>query len=261
MINSRKKLSAFIPVQNVEDIIEECLESIKWVDEIFIVDAYSTDRTVEICNRYPNAKLVQHEYKNSGAQRIWGMPKVAHDWVLIIDSDERCSDELKNEIQRILSKDSISVDGYWISIITKYFGKLQYHDRSLGHSGMRLVRKGMVNNYVLKRVHSKLVIKNAGKIKNRNAFLIHEPIRDFHDHFKKMIRYSEWTAADMYEDGVRAKWYHFTFRPILKFIIHYFFKLGFLDGLRGLILCQIGAISVFMKYYKLYFLSRELSEK
>ena len=114
MISSRKKLSAFIPVQNVEDIIEECLESIKWVDEIFIVDAYSTDRTVEICNRYPNVKLVQHKYKNSGTQRIWGMPQVAHDWVLIIDSDERCNKELRDEIQRILSKDSINEDGYWI---------------------------------------------------------------------------------------------------------------------------------------------------
>ena len=99
------------------------------------------------------------------------------------------------------------------------------------------------------------------KINNRKAFLIHEPIREFSAHIRKMIRYAEWAAEDMHEDGIRARWYHFVFRPMFKFFIHYFIKLGFLDGVRGLILCQISAISVFMKYYKLYFLSRELSKK
>ena len=261
MINSRKQLSAFIPVQNVEDIIEECLESIKWVDEIFIVDAYSMDRTVEICNRYPNVKIVQHEYKNSGAQRSWGMPQVSHDWVFIIDSDEICNKQLKIEIEKILSKEKINVDGYKVSIKTKFLGKLQHHDRSLGHLGMRVVRKESYKNYVLNRVHSKLVLKKVDKINNKKAFLIHEPITKFSSHIWKMIRYAEWAAEDMHENGIRARWYHFVFRPMFKFFIHYFIKLGFLDGMRGLILCQISAISVFMKYYKLYFLSRELSKK
>ena len=261
MINHKRKLSAFIPVQNVEDIIEECLESIKWADEIFIVDAFSTDKTVEICHRYPNVKIVQHEYKNSGAQRSWGMPQGAHDWVFIIDSDEKCNDVLRIEIQNILSKDTIEVDGFWVPIKVKFLGKLQHHDRALGHSGMRLVRKKTYKNYVLKSVHSKLVVINAGRIKNKNAFLVHEPIRGFSSHFKKMIRYAEWSAQEMYENGIRTKWYHFVFRPFFKFILHYFIKFGFLDGMRGLILCQITAISVFMKYYKLYFLSRKLSKK
>ena len=126
---------------------------------------------------------------------------------------------------------------------------------------MRLVRKKTYKNYVLKSVHSKLVVVNAGRIKNKNAFLVHEPIRGFSSHFKKMVRYAEWSALDMYENGIRAKCYHFVFRPLFKFVVHYFIKLGFLDGMRGLILCQITAISVFMKYYKLYFLSKKLSKK
>ena len=249
---NKRKLSAFIPVQNVEDIIEECLESIKWVDEIFIVDAFSTDNTVDICRKYPNVKIVQHEYENSGAQRIWGMPQVTHDWVLIIDSDERCNAELRHEIQAILTMNTINVDGFWVNIKTKFLGKLQNHDRYLGHRGMRLVRKETYKNFVLKRVHSKLVVKNAGKILNKNAFLEHEPIRDFSDHLKKMVRYAEWAAADMYERGIRANPIHFMFRPLGKFIIHYFFKRGFLDGIRGLILCKIAGLSIFLKYYKLF---------
>ena len=257
----RRKLSAFIPIQNVEDIIKECLESIKWVDEIFVVDAFSTDKTLEICHRYSNVKIVQNEYENSGAQRSWGMPQASHDWIFIIDSDERCNKNLREEIKKFLKKEKIDVDGYWVSIKTKFLGKLQNHDRALGHSGMRLVRKKTYKNYVLKSVHSKLVVINAGRIKNKNAFLVHEPIYGFSSHFKKMVRYAEWSAQDMYENGIRAKCYHFVFRPLFKFIVHYFIKLGFLDGMRGLILCQITAISVFMKYYKLYFLSRKLSKK
>jgi len=249
---STRKLSAFIPVQNVDEIIEDCLESIKWVDEIFIVDGFSDDKTLDICKGYPNVKIVQHKYENSGAQRSWGMPQVTHDWIFIIDSDERCNMELRNEIQAVLSQDKISVDGFWVSIKTKFLGKLQNHDRYLGHRGMRLVRKETYKNFILKRVHSKLVVKNAGVIGNKKAFLIHEPIRDFSVHLKKMIRYAEWAAKDMYEQGIRSNLFHFIFRPIGKFVIHYFIKRGFLDGIRGLLLCKIAALSIFLKYYKLF---------
>lgn len=257
----KRKLSAFIPVQNVEDILVNCLESIKWVDEIFIVDAFSTDGTLEICKQYSNVKIVQHKYENSGAQRSWGMPQVSNDWVLIIDSDESCTPELKTEIEKILSSNKIVVDGFWVSIKTKFFDKLQYYDRYLGHRGMRLVRKETYKNYVLKRVHSKLVVKNSGIIGNKNAFLIHEPIRDFSEHLKKMIRYAEWAAQDMHEKGICAKPVHFLFRPFGKFFIHYILKRGFLDGVRGLILCKIAAYSVFLKYYKLYYIQNQTMSK
>jgi len=253
----RRKITAFIPVQNIEDIIKDCLESIKWVDEIFIVDGFSTDKTLKICRQYPNVKIIQHEYENSGAQRSWGMPHVTHDWIFIIDSDERCNKELQDEIQNVLSMDKISVDGFSVNIKTKFLGKLQNYDRYLGHRGMRLVRKETYKKFVLKRVHSKLVVKNAEKIINKKAFLIHEPIRDFSEHLKKMIRYAEWAALDMYEKGIRANPFHFLFRPFGKFIIHYFIKRGLLDGIRGLILCKIAAYSVFLKYYKLYHIQKK----
>ena len=247
-----RKLSAFIPIQNVENIIKNCLESIKWVDEIFIVDSFSTDKSLKICRQYDNVKIVQHEYENSGAQRIWGMPRVSNDWIFIIDSDERCNEELKNEIKKIMSQEKINVDGFWINIKTKFLGELQNHDRYLGHRGMRLVRKETYKNFILKRVHSKLVVKNSHNIRNKKAFITHEPIRDFSSHLKKMIRYAEWAAQDMYEKGIRAKFIHFMLRPLGKFVIHYFLKKGFLDGIRGFILCKIAAFSVFLKYYKLY---------
>ncbi len=250
----KHKVSAFIPVQNVEDIIRPCLESVQWVDEIFIVDAFSTDRTLEICREFPNVKIVQHEYENSGAQRSWGMPQVAHDWVFIIDSDERCTAELHAEIDNILARDDIVHDGFLVPIKTKFLGKLQNHDRYLGYKGMRLVHRNAYKQYTLRRVHSTLDVKNRSRIRNKEAFIIHEPIRDFKNHLHKMARYANWAANDLFEKGKHAHWYHFTLRPFYKFFNHYFFKLGFLDGIRGLILCSIAAWAVFLKYYALFVL-------
>ncbi|MBC8383151.1 MAG: glycosyltransferase family 2 protein [Candidatus Cloacimonetes bacterium] len=248
----KNKISAFIPVQDVEDIIEDCLKSITWVDEIFIVDSFSKDRTVEICRKFPNVKIVQHEYENSGAQRTWGMPKVSNEWVLIIDSDERCTSELQAEIEKILAIEKIPFDGYLVYLKTKFFGKIQNHDRQLGYQGMRLVRRESYKEYTLRSVHSTLDIKNRSRIKNKDAYIIHIPIRDFKSHWNKMVRYATWQANDMFQKGKKANLFHFIFRPSYKFIHHYFFRLGFLDGIRGLILCWIASISVFMKYYKLF---------
>jgi len=256
----KHKLSAFIPVQNVEPIIRQCLDSITWVDEIFIVDAFSTDRTVEICKQYPNVKIVQHEYENSGAQRSWGMPQVAHDWVFIIDSDERCTPALRREIEKILSEEEIRYDGFLVPLKTMFFGKLQHHDRYLGYKGMRLVHRETYRHYTLRRVHSTLDVRHRSMIKAPGAFIIHEPIRDFKKHIRKMARYAQWAAEDMYEKGTRVHWYHFTLRPFYKFFNHYVFKLGFLDGIRGLILCSVAALAVFLKYYALFVLQNQPHE-
>jgi len=91
-------------------------QKIKWIDEIFIVDSFSTDKTLEICRQYDNVKIVQNEYENSGAQRYWGMPQVTHDWIFIIDSDERCNKYLRREIENILSLHS----SYTLSNDRKY---------------------------------------------------------------------------------------------------------------------------------------------
>ena len=248
----KHKLSAFIPVQNVEGSIEDCLASITWVDEIFIVDGFSTDGTVDICRKYPKVKIVQHAYENSGTQRSWGMPQVAHEWVFIIDSDERCTLELRGEIEKILSQEDIPYDGFNVPIRTMFFGKLLRHRTYLGSGGKRLVRREMYKNYVLKRVHAKLKIPRLTWIDNKDAYLIHIPIRDFQTQWKKLIRYSTWYAEDMFDRGERVRWYHFTLRPFFKFFQFYVVKGGFRDGLRGLALCMIAGVSIFMKYYKLY---------
>lgn len=249
---NRRRLSAFLPVQNVEDIIRECLDSLTWVDEVFIVDSFSTDKTAEICRSYPNVKLVQHEYINSVKQRIWGMPQVAHEWVFIIDSDERCNDTLRQEIEKILSLDVIPDQGYNVYIRTKFKGKMLLHDTYMGSGGKRLVLREMYKNYTTKQVHAKMKIDKLSWIENKQAYLIHEPIRDISLHWMKMIRYSFWAAKDMKSSNKPVNLILIMFRPWFKFFQYYIIRGGMRDGLRGLIICMFAGLTVFMKYTKLW---------
>src|SRR6476620_11353381 len=94
---SRLPISVLLPTYNSATIIRDTLESIKWADEILVVDSFSTDGTLDICREY-GARIIQHEYVNSAAQKNWALPQCRHEWVLQIDSDETLSDELCEEI-------------------------------------------------------------------------------------------------------------------------------------------------------------------
>jgi glycosyltransferase involved in cell wall biosynthesis len=248
----KHKVTAFIPVQNVEDVIEECLKSVTWADEILIIDAFSTDKTIEICRKFSNVRILQHEYLNSASQRSWGMPQASHEWVFIIDSDEQCTPALHDEIEKILSIEKIPCNGYRVHLKTMFFGKLLKHDTHLGHWGKRLVKKDQTVKYAVRRVHSTMNISKMEWIKNKKAYIIHNPIRDFASQWRKMIRYATWAAEDMYERGKKAHWYNFILHPAHKFLFFFIIRRGFGDGIRGAIICSIAASAVFMKYFKLF---------
>jgi glycosyltransferase involved in cell wall biosynthesis len=82
------KLTALIPTFNEQEMIRDCLESVRWADEILVVDSFSRDKTLDIANEY-GARILQHEYQNSAAQKNWAIPQATHEWVLLVDSDER----------------------------------------------------------------------------------------------------------------------------------------------------------------------------
>lgn len=97
------KLSILLPTYNEENKVEACLESVKWADEILVVDSYSTDRTLEIVQRY-GARVIQHEYINSAKQKNWAIPQCSYEWVLQMDSDERLEPVLQREMQQLLKR-------------------------------------------------------------------------------------------------------------------------------------------------------------
>src|SRR5919108_5182102 len=114
-------ITALVPTYNCEKTIRACLESVEWVDKIFVVDSFSTDRTLDICREYTDW-IVQHEYINSARQKNWAMDQIKTEWTLEIDSDERLEPGLKEEVIEHLSNGQ-EVDGYRTRIKNVVWGK------------------------------------------------------------------------------------------------------------------------------------------
>ncbi|MBI5206857.1 MAG: glycosyltransferase family 2 protein [Candidatus Firestonebacteria bacterium] len=245
----RKKLSILISTFNCEDIVEKCLKSVTWADEIFIVDSYSTDQTLEICRKYTD-RIIQHEYINNATQNNWSIPQLKHEWVMIVDSDEVITPELRKSIENILEKEEDEFNGYYVYRLNYFLGKSINYSGERKDKSLRLFKHDM-GRCEDKRVHAKKIIDGkAGYIEN--GYLEHYQQRDMVQYFKKFNRYTTWSAEQLYKEGKRPTIYHFTIRPAFKFIQTYFIQLGFLDGIYGFFWCVLASIYVFTKYLKLW---------
>ena len=254
-------VSAFVLTQNNERTIKNCLDSVTWCDEIVVIDSFSTDSTPAIIANYPKVRLLQHQYTNAMEQRIWGVPHVQSKWTFILDSDEVCTEALRDKLIEILKSGDDTYDGYLCLIRTSIMGKLLKHKDLLSSKGKRLVLTKHATRYWEKsRVHASIRLDNKVTLPKK-YYIIHDPIRSFDDHFKKMIRYAKWQAEDMFDDHKQARWWHFTLRPMGKFLQFYVLNRGFRDGINGLILCTIGAINVALKYMLLAELNHEAKRK
>ncbi|HSQ58875.1 MAG TPA: glycosyltransferase family 2 protein [Acidobacteriota bacterium] len=117
----RERLSVLIPTKNERANIADCLASVRWADEVVVVDSGSTDGTLDVA-RGAADRVLEHEYVNSAAQKNWALPQLTHRWVLIVDADERVTPALRAEIERTLD-DAGRADGYWIYRANHFLGK------------------------------------------------------------------------------------------------------------------------------------------
>jgi glycosyltransferase involved in cell wall biosynthesis len=243
----RRPLSVIITTFNEEINIAECVESVRWADEILLVDSFSTDATLEIAKRYP-IRIEQREYFGSAAQKNWSLDRVEHEWVLIIDADERVPDKLAEEILETLCAEP-PADGFYIRRDNVFIDKVIRHSGWSTDKVVRLFKKGK-GRYPNRRVHADLEI--AGPVPTlRNPFL-HYTFRSFDQYFRKFLNYAEWGAAQAFRDQRPVGFIEIAFRPTWRFFRMYVVQLGFLDGLHGLVLCGLQAFGVFLKYAKLW---------
>jgi len=243
----RESLTILVPTCNEEHNIRECLESIKWADEIFVVDSFSTDRTLDICREYTE-RIVQHEYVNSATQKNWAIPQVSHRWVMIVDADERISEGLKNSILATLENPG-GCDGFYVKRETFFLGKPVRHGGWEKEYVLRLFNKER-GRYEDKQVHACVEIEgNAGYLKGP---LYHHTYRSIDHYFSKFERYTKWAAGDLKSENRRASWVNLAVRPWMRFLKMYVMRLGLLDGKHGLVLSFLAAFSVFTKYARLW---------
>ncbi len=243
----RLPLSVIITTYNEEVNIAECIESAIWADEILVVDSHSTDRTTEIAARYP-VQILQREYYGSAAQKNWSLERVTHDWVLILDADERVSEPLAKEILRLLIEGP-RLNGFYIRRLNIVLGKLIRHS---GWSTDRVIRFFNRNfgRYPNRRVHADLEVEGPTPVLVHP--LSHYTFRSLEQYLEKLLNYAEWGAAQGFREGRSAGFLEIAGRPAWRFIRSYFLQLGILDGWHGLVVCSLQAFGVFLKYARLW---------
>lgn len=244
----RQPLTVLIHTLDEEDQIRDCLRSVAWADEIYLLDSFSTDRTIDIVrSEFPAVRLEQHQSLGSAAQKNYGMDRARNDWILVVDADERVPPALADEIREVLEHPtvhawSIGRRNFVLGEEARFSG-LQ-HDRVT-----RLFHRAHAR-YPNRRVHADLVVDGPVALM-RNRF-DHNYVRSFRHMVAKMVRYGEWGAAQLYLDGRRSGVIQIFFRPLVRFVRDYLLQQGFRDGVRGLILSGLHAFYVFWKYARLW---------
>jgi len=245
----RPRISVLIHTLDEAGQIEECLRSVEWADEIFLLDSFSTDGTAEIVRtKFPQVRLELRESRGSAAQKNHGIDRLRNDWVLVVDADERVTPELRDEILSTLA------DGprFWAYSIAR---RNVVFDREVrfGLLGIdRVIRLFHRNHarYPNRRVHADLVVD--GPVGRLRAPFIHNYVQSFDHLAEKMDRYAYWAAAQLYMEGKRRTWFHIGFHPFWRLIREFIGLAGFMDGTRGLVIAGMHAYYTFVKYARLW---------
>jgi glycosyltransferase involved in cell wall biosynthesis len=247
-----EKLSAVIIVYNEESNLPGCLDALGWTDEIVVVDSNSQDHTVEVARKYTDA-IYQREYRGHIDKKRFAVSKASHDWVFSIDADERPTPELIEDIRAVLAKGSPGRVAYTMPRQTWHLGRWIRHGEWYPDRVTRLFRKSRMH-YKGTEPHDKMVID--GPTGHLRGKLLHYNYRDFAHQIQTVQDYSDLAARAMFAEKRRAGILNLLFRPAFRFLKCYFLKLGFLDGLPGLIIASTSAFYVHAKHAKLYELEK-----
>ncbi|MCB0549406.1 MAG: glycosyltransferase family 2 protein [Phaeodactylibacter sp.] len=241
-------LSVIITTFNEEQNIQGALESVSWADEVIVVDSFSSDRTVEIARKYTR-RVMQREYTGPAGQKNWAIPQARHEWILLLDADERVPEKLKLEIQQYLNQEHIPYDAFWIGRRNFFMGKEVHFSGWQGDAVVRFFRRDLCR-YNDKQVHEEIITEGL-RVGWLDDKLLHYTYRDM-DHFlDKMRRYARWSARDYSKKTKRVTVFHLFFKPLFRFFKHYLLQLGFLDGKVGLVVSVVMAWGVFLRYANL----------
>ena len=244
-------VSAVILTHNDEDLIRNVLETLKWCDERIIVDDNSTDRTLEVVKPY-NVTIIQHALNdNISAQRNFGLAKAKGEWVLFVDSDELVSSKLREEILKCIQDDTYV--GYYIKRKDVLFGReLRYGETA----NVKLLRLAKKNAGTWERaVHETWRI--IGPVASLTTPLLHYPHKSVSAFLSQINRYTTINAKVFFDAGIRVHAWEIIFYPIAKFIQNYVFRLGFFDGVAGLVMAMMMSFHSFLTRGKMWELQQQ----
>lgn len=247
-MTERPSVTAIVATYNEERNIAACLESLDWCDEIVVVDSFSTDATPDLARRNPKVRFFQREYFGDGSQRNWAINQATSEWVLVLDSDERCPPALAAEIDRLLRTDP-APNAFTIRRRTFVLGRPLKYSGWQNDRVVRLVRRSMAR-YTRLRVHARLTAPGPAPVLQHR--IDHHMVDCFHDYVLRINRYGYWGAAQCWRDGTRPSLTGILIRPPWRFVRTYLLQLGFLDGMKGLCFCMLQAYATYLKWALLW---------
>jgi glycosyltransferase involved in cell wall biosynthesis len=234
-------LSAVLITRNAANVLDACLESLAFADDIVIIDSASSDRTAEIAAAR-GARLVSKEWLGFGRQKQFAVEQAKHDWVLCLDADERVSPALAASIQAALAAPVSPV--YRMPRRNRFLGRWLSHGEGYPDWSPRLFNRQNArwsDDLVLYAVTPGTL---AGD-------LMHDSSDDLSAYLERQNRYTTLAARQAFEQGKSAGVAHLALSPLVRFIKFYLLRLGFLDGLPGLLHISIGCMNSYLKYAKL----------
>lgn len=239
------KISATIITYNEERKIARAIESLRCCDEIVVVDSRSTDRTVEIAQKL-GARVVESPWAGYAKQKNFATAQAANDWVLSLDADEALSEALEGEIWQ-LRKNGPEFDAYTMPRMAQYLGRWILHSGWYPDRKVRLYNRARAT-WVGEFVHES--VKVAGTVGHLRSNILHYTCESLSEHVRTVDRYTTLAAQEVAARGERIGWPRLIFEPGWTFVQTYVLKLGFLDGLEGLMIANMAAMYTFLKYAK-----------
>jgi len=246
----RPTLSVAMIARNEEANLPRTLDSIRWVDEIVIVDSGSTDRTPEIARSYGAKHTFNRDFRGFGPQKDLAIDACTSDWIYLLDADEIVTPELAKEIQQVL--EDPQYQAYWQPRVNLFMDRWIRHGGFYPDRKLRLFKRGVAHMAGAEPHGTPYYPGSKGTLKND---LLHYAYPNFRLYLRHMNGYSSDGASILMKKGktsssVLAFMANAVLNPALTFIKNYFFRLGFLDGREGFILHLNHSVYIHWKYVK-----------
>lgn len=246
-------ITAIIPTLNEEVHIKDAIDSVSFADEILVIDSFSTDRTVEIA-KSKNVRVLQRAFDDFSSQKNYAIQQASHNWIYVLDADERVTSELRKEILEKIKKPNDFV-GFFVYRTFYFIGKKLNYSGWQRDKVIRLFRKDKCM-YNGKLVHETISADgNVGFFKNK---LEHYSYQSFDHYIQKLNQYASLKARALFEKNKKVTFFHILIKPPYRFISHYILRLGFLDGFPGFIISVTQAYGVLSRFIKLWLMNHKL---
>lgn len=251
---TKTALSVVIITFNEERNIERCIRSVEGIsDDVVIVDSFSADRTCDIA-RSLGARVVQHKFPGHIEQKNWAITQAKYPFILSLDADEALSEELRKSILAV--KNDRKADGYSMNRLTNYCGKWVRHcgwypDRKLRLWDSSKGSWGGINP------HDRYEMDAGAVTAVLNGDILHYSYYTRDDHHRQVEKFTNIASEALFAKGKKISIAGMYLRAAAKFLGMYVFRLGFLDGATGFIICRISAHATYLKYEKLRHLHKK----